>query len=174
MVNITAAPAEAGISEGNYTTWTHKWTKDLSGIAGNIRLRPHINEGDGVIVLQYRDLAGDEIFSLYNLSDATNIFTSPAGSDYMFGLSNPWAGYSLSYGVADFGTVSRSIERYVVIARSDNINIEIWRKLSTLLWSRDITAEVPGTTIKRWTISVTGKYLLIATANARLILYEGS
>ena len=179
---MTFVPVDPGISEGNYTEWVHKWTHTLpTGLSDYDTVTFHINDADNVLTIWWYD-GSRRRFAVYNVDDFSGIFISPAGTDYI--TSYPLWTYSGAgqaiFGVADpiAGGGSRTLQKYVLIARRGNITIEVWKENgSTPIWSHDITTESPGDDLDPGSsilISATGKYVLVITNGKKLILYEGS
>jgi len=170
------AAAPGGLSEGNYTTWTHKWTNDYpTGLlqAGSTSFL--IDERSGVLNLAWHDGANYR-FGIYNLSDFSAVFQSPALSNYTYVY--PWFAevrfFNLGNASLEDGGLSRSLQSYILLLRSDYHTIEVWRGGAGSLWSHSITGEEIGDTVFGAEISFTGKWVLVITNNKKLILYEGS
>ena len=185
---MTFVPVDPGISEGDYTEWAKKWTKDIpDGCYYNEAVDFMINDKDDKIYLEWWNGVGWARFGIYNTSDLSEVFTSVSGTHYSWTTNDIDGGVDYTdnrigflYGTARGKTYanwqgkSKSIQTYLLLLRTDNKTIEVWRGGTSLLWSRDITNDEAGVTARILYISPTGKYILILASNKKLILYEGS
>ena len=177
--HITEGDISTGIIEGDYTTWTHKWTND---IPGGLNLTDEYNfmidDINNVIRLIWADDDVDFRFGVYNINDFSTILESADGSDYTYEYGEVTYERGVSIGNVNLasGGMSRSIATYSLILPHDRKTIEVWRgTLGSPIWSHDITTEVPGDVVSGGGISLTGKYILVKIRdNKKLILYEGS
>ena len=177
MAQFFVSPGEPGIVEGNYKSWVHKWTKDPPTA---VRLRSmtfFIDEKNEVInFLWHQNSPSVTRFGIYNISDLSAVFESPVDSHYSFCVDDPCAcsGIFLGDAFLDSCNFSRSLQTYFLMLRVDEDTIEVWRGGSSVLWSHNTSDEVASTHVYHGAISLLGKYILIVTANDKLILYEGS
>lgn len=162
-----------GFKEGNYTSWTFKWSNAFpNGIGTYYHYAAYIDDKNNALYLSWKDSSGDHRFGLYNTADFSVIFQSPAGADYKYRGLTGAATFTRDVCLDSGGALS--LQTYVVINRYDGVTMEIWRGGVTPLWSRDITLDESGTYVRMFTISMTGKYLLVYTTSKKLLLYEGS
>jgi len=179
MVSLTkkAAAVAEGIVEGDYTSWTHKWTQDFpGGLNSTTYLDFYIDERSDVLFLTWQDAALNWRFGIYKLSDFSQVFQSPAGSDYIQAdgtFTVKW-GFHRSSAALIYGSCSCSLQSYVLIERIDGHTIEVWRGESSVLWSHDVQDDEAGVDIYNGEISLQGKLILLLASNSKLILYEGS
>lgn len=175
MAQFFTAPAEE--LEGNYTTWTWKWTNDIpDGISSWENISVHLDDETNVITLMWWDGSADNRFGIYNIADFSVVFESPPGSSYT--SSCPYDEFTLvllrgfieMYG----GGGSISLKKYILLLREGDDAIEVWRGGASALWSHDTSIDEAGTYIRAGIISLTGKYVLVQTHSGKLILYEGS
>jgi len=148
------------IVEGDYTTWTHKWTNEPPNGATLPFITNYIDEKNDVITILWRDDSSDDRIGTFTLEDFS-VVTLPVG-DYMSGPPLIETDYSL-----------KSLETYLLMRKDVNNEFEVWRGGSPL-WSLNITDDVPGATEAIPIISLSGKYILFFTNNNKLALYEGS
>ena len=172
-----------GISEGDYNTWTWKWTERPTSGTTSRSIDALIDEENSVISVAYRDTTSNWRFGVYNISDFSVVFESAAGSKYTYLHPDTREKRGMHHNMVDFtyGGMSRSLQTYLLLLRTDRDTIEVWRGGSTVLWSRSIAADF---TRSSWVfnghISLLGKYILIVTQDASspyytyLMLYEGS
>jgi len=170
--------AAAGIVEGDYTTWTHKWTKMLPGGINDWEYSDFfLDDKNGKIMAfwEYRDVSLYNRFGVFNISDLSQVFISPPKVDYQYTYPAPYTAEYIHFGmvVRGYGTTSKSFQTYVLFLLSDGITMEIWRGDSNALWSRNIQNDESGETVGNYIISPSGKYVLIVTMNEKLMLYEG-
>jgi len=165
------------IVEGDYTTWTHVWTNDIPGglLLWN-NFAAHIDDINDKIYLMWDDNAGDEMFGVYNVADFSEVFKSPALSAYTW--SPPFVGNEdtirRGWSVPWMGGGSVSLYSYVLLLRVDKDTIEVWRGDLIIPWMHDTSIDEAATEVRGGMISLKGKYVLIQTANNKLILYKGS
>ena len=175
-----AGEVAAGIAEGDYTSWTWKWTNAIpDGLDDYTRISFFIDDKNDVLYLAWED--GDtpprKRFGIYNLSDFSVVFESPSGLDYLALFPNQSYARFLKLGdvmLAEGGGLSRSLQRYVLLVREDEETIEVWRGGAIPLWSRNITLDTTGGTPYAGEISLTGKYIVVRSDADDLILYEGT
>ena len=172
--NIGGA-ADTGISEGDYTEWVHKWTKTLpGGLEYSEGLSIEIDETHGVINIGYSDTTSYQRFGIFNISDFSTVFISTASQNFHdAGFYMNGTGIDLQLVDEDLG-FSRSLISYILIARADNKTIEVFRSGTSALWSRNIQNDESGQTMGGMMMSNLGKYIIVATAQKNLLLYEGS
>jgi len=196
-----------GISEGDYNTWTLEWQRQVPGNDNNHYVSPVgfysvIDERNNTIVSYWADKTGSTYitrFGIYNLSDGSIVFESPEDAQYLF--HNPtiriWdKDYGkiidgmvyVHYSLGDAGDMSRSVQSYFLLLKSDGITVETWRSGASALWSRDFHGDIQAPLTQEWTnlmqfgISLTGKYILLMVFdNAAAVwplyywlLYKGS
>lgn len=183
--NVGGGVSEPGITEGDYTSWVHKWTVTLdenmtvsSEIVYGATLIDESNNtitvfsGDFYGVLTIYDLETGNILEQTSLTENYTMYTSiEAGVGIIMGSAH--IGYEYR------GDASRSLQTYYLFMRwrdypTSNCRcyIEVWRG-SNKLWGHNIRDEVAGATVATGEISLTGKYALICTGS-KLILYEGN
>ena len=166
--------------EGNFTTWTHKWTADLPGGIDSVELMTfHIDEANNILSVHYEDdsATGYNRFATLNLGDASIIFNSSSGVHYTYS-AYPESYYSHGGDsvplVKNFAASQRT---YLLLVRNDLENIEVWRQGSQL-WTHNVTSEVAGASVYGGGISRTGKYIIAgaypSSVGQRLVCYEGS
>jgi len=166
-----------GIAEGEYTTWAHVWTNDFTDGLNNKAYQDHyIDEKNDILYLAWRDNASvNERFALYNLSDFSSVFESSSAINYPTG--HPFAAsknFNFGSGLTDL-TLSHSIQSYLLLQRYDGMTIEVWRGGASYVWSHNIQTEVASDYAYTFSISTTGKYILVVTSiNKKIILYKGS
>lgn len=179
--------AAAGIAEGDYTSWSHKWTHNAPDVWDYPEpMDLFIDEKNSVVCIGWRDTDNNYRFGIYNLVDFSTIFESPAGSNYTYRASNFRFNKGFELGTSNFvgvtgeatidslmGGISRSIQSYILLLKSDRHTIEVWRGGSSVLWSHDIRSESAGAFVEMGLISLSGKWILVATSNGYLILYLG-
>lgn len=171
--------AAGGISEGDYTSWTHKWTNDYpDGLFTMSYTTFLIDERSDVLNLAWRDnLLGKYRFGIYNLSDFSVVFQSPSASSYFYNAPSADNARWTALGNVCLGEtgISRSLQSYVLLLGSDHHTIEAWRGGSSPVWSHSIRDEEAGDSARFGEMSLTGKWILVSTAsNKKLILYEGT
>ena len=187
---MTFVPVDPGISEGDYTEWTKKWIKDMPNGCYLVEYVDFmIDDKNNRIHLAWFDAtpAENARFGIYAISDFSEIFASVAGSNYSWSTNDIDGAddytdnrIGFQYGTArgkvanSFQGNSKSIQTYLLLLRTDDKTIEVWRGGDTVLWSRDITLDEAAVTPRILYISPTGKYILILTSNKKLILYEGT
>lgn len=183
MVNLTkkAAAAAAGIAEGDYTSWTHKWTNDFPDNVGDYdRYGTFIDEKNEVLNVLWQDENLNRRLGIYNLADFSTVFQSPSGSNYMGMYPNVANLLFGMFGLANVeeGGFTRSLQSYVAIYKNDEVTIEVWRGGSSPLWTHDVQDDAPGLAGGALEISPTGKWLLAipywGAVYGRLVLYEGT
>lgn len=183
MVNLSkkAVAAAAGISEGDYTTWTHKWTNTLPDGIDDYDMGLFIDERSNVIVIGWPSGSphpnSDYRWGIFNITDFSPVFLSPTGSRYTVGY--PFFGFDSGRFERGFSwlanwSISVSLQSYTLLLRYDEDTIEVWRGGGAKLWSHNTADEVAGTSVYAGGISLTGKYICIWTESRHLILYEGS
>lgn len=165
-----------GIVEGDYNTWTHKWTNDFPDGIPDYEYQDHyIDDKNNRLYLVWKDNSSKARFGIFNLSDFSTIFLSPSGSYYIPCL--PYATskhFTFGSTLCDCG-FSHSIQSYMLLDRADHVTIEAWRGGSTYLWSHNIQTDVSGVWPYCYSISPTGKYICVITySTCKIVLYEGS
>ena len=178
---MTFVPVDPGISEGNYTEWTHKWTKTLPDGLGTVwEIAAHIDEKNNVIVFLWADNApSSELrFAIFNISDFSQVYLSPSGVDFGKGTvwSPSWNGafeFSLLVNATSW-SMNRALQTYILILNADGKTVEVWRAGASALWSKNIQLDEAGETVVNFMISIEGKYILVTTNNKKILLYEGS
>jgi len=179
MVTIS----RAGITEWNYTSWTKKWVNQPAGNFYNASdLDVLIDEKNDTLSISYKDGSSRYRFGVYNISDFSAVYESPAGSHYTYAPPVMSRKEALTHGLAhlEYGGVSQSMQTYLLLLRSDEYTIEVWRGGASALWSRDTRTDLGASC---WCdyggISLRGKYVLVvatkrtAPTGNHLILYEG-
>jgi len=173
--NIITSKVSAGIEEGEYTSWTHKWTNTLSATLFTcIHLDVLVDDKNDKIIIGGYDSNSDARFGIFNVSDFSQVFMSPSGGDYTHYSPETYYKEWFAFGAASyrFGSQSRSIQTYLLLLRNDEKTLEVWRDGSS--WSRDIQNDEAGVTVSVFLISPTGKYLLVVTKDQKIMLYEGT
>lgn len=173
-----------GISEGDYTNWTWKWTKKpTSGINSTGDIDALIDEKNNVIIVNWADNSNKTRVGMYNISDFSVVYESPTGSDYTLGSTENTRKQGFHFGMVNlyYGGRSRSQQTYILLERVDYDTIEVWRGGAARLWYRSTAADF-GRAV--WpdagAISILGKYILIvvrdktAPYDTYLMLYEGA
>lgn len=177
MADFSPAAAEPGIVEGDYTTWTHKWTNVLpDGLSDTYACGFQIDEKNNVVSIGYEDANFKERFGVFNLEDFSEVFLSPAGSDYMPypTINNYEYGVKTGHAYLYAGAISTSLCSYLLFLREGRDIIDVWRGGSGSLWSHDTSAEVADTHVFSGGISLTGKWILLEMNDKQFVLYEGS
>jgi hypothetical protein len=179
MVNLSKKTA-GGFVEGEYTTWTHKWTNTVPGgmfleeYAGM-----HIDDLNDIISLSW--YGGSPVrthFGRYNIADFSAIFESPAANNYA--TTPNYRSYETERNMDKYTRFApaSALQTYVLLARLPSL--EVWRGSgATPLWNRDITideATIVG--YIGYSISPTGKYIgvFVYTTDSwveSIMLYEG-
>jgi len=163
------------IVEGDYTTWTHKWTNTYdNGIYQSYRASTFIDTNNEVVIISWEDSSRNYRFGIYTLSDFSIVVESSPGGDYTQGYADQGLKYGFELGTSypSMGGISRSIQSYILLTRLDASTIEVWRGSSS--WSHNVSIEDPSSYLESAEISIDGKYILVTTSNDNLILYEGS
>ena len=160
---------EAGIVEGDYTSWTHKWTNDYPENQTNFDVQDMtLDENKGVITMIY--LAGTYRIAIHTIEDFTQLYL---GSDPKY---SAWGAYKKGIVIGNANLInygfSQSLQSYLLMS-DDPFNVVKVFRGGSLLWSHDMRIEVPGSQPQYGLISLTGKYILILTYSEKLILYEG-
>jgi hypothetical protein len=178
----------SGIIEGDYNTWTYKWSMALTD--GNCDATPAfcIDEVNDIFYLWWGDNKThpeqDKMrFGCYNMSDHSVVFESPRDSHYGINTETYNAGYGDytfwqgCHGIQQ--SIMRSHQTYMLLNRHADTwfypTIEIWRA-GVLLWSRDVRDDTEEATADLYTteLSLTGKYIMFFdNATMKLWLYEG-
>ena len=162
--------------EGNYSTWTHKWTKEFpDGLLGYNYAAFYINEDKGIFAITWRDAASSDRYGVYKLADMSVVFQSPAGAHYLY--SRPELSYHRWITIGETGDFSgggyaASRTRYLAIVRNDGRTLEIWKD-GVLKQTIVITDYIAGAYCELGHFSLTGKYLILTTL-PYLLLFEGS
>ena len=180
---VISAGNGGGITEGDYNTWTKEWFWDYPlGLEGtHHRVSYYIDEANAILYIWLDDLNGDTRFCSYNLADHTTIFESTGGTDYIH-FYPYFADKQIDQGVVTAsGGISKSIQTYLALFRDDAGSeykiIEVWKD-GAKLWSYDTSADYQAhaynDNAETFCISLTGKYILVWTYYADLILYKGS
>jgi len=172
MVNLTkkAAAAAEGIAEGDYTSWTHKWTNDYPESWTNWEVQDMmLDENKEVIILSY--LTSTYRLSIHKIEDFTQLYI---GSDPFYSAWGGWKKGMLIGNVKliEYG-MSQSLQSYLLMADDPFHVVKVFRG-GSLLWSHDMRIEAPGDQPQFGLISLTGKYILLLTYSKKLILYEGA
>lgn len=166
--------------EGDYTSWTKVWNNTLlDGVYTNDKLIFHIDEVNEVLYLSWGDDNSDARFGIFNLADYSVVFNSTPNVWYQRDYFDIYDMKNYCFGnvYLAYGGASRSLQTYVLLSRSDQKTIEVWRGDATPLWSRNIQLDTDSDTegIYSGMISPTGKWILVYESwYEELILYEGS
>lgn len=179
-----AGEEEVGIVEGDYNTWTWKWTKAPSDGIGTLDdISVLIDEKNEVLNIAYQDNSNKNRFAIYNISDFSSVYEAPSGSHYLYAEPNAFYNASIHQGYVYFysGGISQSVQTYLLLMRDDNKTVEVWRGGSAALWSRDVSLDHPTLySCDGGAISATGKYVLTGIMDSvspylrYIMLYEGS
>jgi len=176
MVNLTKKPAAAangGIVEGDYTSWSFKWVNSIPyGLYNKGYLGFFIDEINEVINIAWVESNTWYQFMICNISDFSTVFQHPAGSDYISRYPEAQQGDGIRLGAVGGGGMSRAIQTYILLLRPDEKTLEVWRGGSSPLWSHDVTIDQSPSTVWVKAISLSGKWILVSTTQAKLILYE--
>ena len=180
MVDLSKKAA-AGIAEGEYTAWTHRWTHTVpGGMFMDAYASVHIDDVNDIISLSwYRASPAYTRFGRYNAVDFSTIFESPPDSSYA--TTANYRAYELVRNVDKYTRLApaSTLQTYVLLFRGPTL--EVWRGGgATPIWSRDMT--IDESTIVSYigySISATGKYIvvLVYTTDSwieSIMLYEGS
>jgi len=183
-LTVISGGGGGGITEGDYNTWTEKWSWEPTNVVYSNRIAFFIEESNDVFYLWWYANSPRKIrFGTYNISDHSAIFESPSDSDY-----TPYAPYVAGAGDYTFFSGCHSLEEsilhshqtYILLLRPDpsyyNNTIEIW-KAGSLLWTRDIRDDTGEATAepRATSLSLTGKYIMLfENTTNKLMLYEGS
>lgn len=173
--------AGGGIEEGDYTSWTHKWSWSVPEGVYYKKIAFYIDEENDILYLWWYANSPQKIrFGAYNITDHSAIFESPTGIDYLYaGPAIVGAGdhtiqlpcHYLPYAVL------RSHQTYMLLERDDLEKIEVWRA-GSLVWSHDLNIEGGGSYAEACAaeISLTGKYILLYECSDlhKLVLFEGT
>lgn len=180
---------EVGIEEGDYNTWTLKWSMALTDGSKYDTPAFYIEEVNDIFYLWWYDdkthpEADKTRFGVYNMSDHSAVFESPRDSHYL----NNTEMYNGGYGDYTFWqgchgiqqSIMRSHQTYILLNRYAATwfqpIIEVWRA-GALLWTRDVLDDTGEASADIYTseISLTGKYIMFfETTSRKLWLYEGS
>lgn len=176
----TGAAGTSGIFEGDYNTWTYKWSWALpNGLYDYRRVAFYIDDKNSIFYLWWDASSPGKIrFGVYNIADHSAIFESPTDSDYLY--DDPDV-----YGVGDatffmgchalIFSILRSHQTYILLCRETRHTLEVWNA-GTKIWTRDMredTGETSGQAVSA-EISLTGKYILFYDYySQKLWLYEG-
>uniref|UniRef100_A0A6H2A142 Uncharacterized protein n=1 Tax=viral metagenome TaxID=1070528 RepID=A0A6H2A142_9ZZZZ len=179
MVNLSKK-ATAGIAEGDYTTWTYKWTNTVPvGMFFNTLAGMHIDDLNDIISLSwYSTTPAKTHFARYNIADFSAIFESPADADYA--TTPNYREYEVIRNMDKYTRFApaSSLQTYLLLARLPSL--EVWRGSGgTPIWSRNITLdEATIVDYIGYSLSATGKYIgvFVYTTDdwtASVMLYEG-
>ena len=165
-----------GLQEGDYTTWTLKWIKDvpngLYGPSHDWYIGAQLNDRNNQLLLFWYDSNRDTRFGIYDFSDGTTIHETPA--DTYSAIPHMKYTDAILYGYSYLcGSVSISLQSYVLMSNERCDGIEVWRGGTSALYIHDITID-EASTIRHGGISPTGKYIIILTNSAKVLCYEGS
>lgn len=194
------------VVEGDYNTWTFQWQQPVLGRSNGhylsaVDYSALIDEKNERIVSYWLDKTSGGVwisrFGIFDLLTGSSIFASPENTPYL--SPYPEIGYyprriveGMVEGDRDddsySGSISRSIQTYMLVRRSDTYTLEVWRGDATPRLTLDFRNDIQTPLIYQWVnirqfgISLTGKYILLMIWNHATptppffywMLYEGS
>jgi len=175
-------PAPKVVLEGDYSTWTRKWTKDFpdEGIL-NVD-HESMAFSDSHLYILWRAKYGLEArwrFLLLNLADGSSEFDSP--KDVYYTSTYPDMAYSqvfecnqlagTRYGAACFSLLAK----YVALLRFGDTQFEIWKD-GKKVWTSPLASEAVAGASNYFYVGLRrdGKYLIAVTDNNKIVSFEGS
>lgn len=172
-----------GISEGNYSTWTKKWVNaPANGLASVGTMDVLIDDKKGILSILYEDGNNKYRLGIYNISDFSAVYESPAGTHYTYNYPALSTKRALYMGMTSFEYYgfSRSIQTYLLLMRNNQDTIEVWQGGTSALWSTNTQTDFGvSSTCDAGAISITGKYILVGMYQnvspylQTFMLYEG-
>jgi hypothetical protein len=172
----------AVVLEGDYTTWTKKWTVDFpdEGIL-NVD-HEAMGFSDSYLYIIWRAKYGLEQrwrLMILNLADGSTKFSSP--SDVYYTSTYPDLSYSevfecnqlagTRYGAAGFSLLGR----YILLLRYGDTQFEIWKD-GEKVWTSPLASEaVAGASTYYFAgLRRDGKYVIAVTDNTKIVCFQGS
>lgn len=183
--NLVVVGVGGAISEGDYNTWTHKWTwEPTEGFNTYNKQACYMDEKNGIFYLWWYDNQGSPNwstirFGVYNIVDHSIIFESPLDSDYTPSIPYVYGAgdQTISLGCHSlYEGILRSHQTYILVNRPGQNIIEMWRA-GIKIWTHDITDDTGEAFAGPYAtdLSLTGRYILFYEGvTHKLMLYEGS
>ena len=118
-------------------------------------------------------------FLILNISDGSEVFSSPIGTDYLWNRSYiSYMGGFLYNSLAEVASGAGCfsiMSKYVIISQNDGKRFEVWKD-GALNWTSPLaSAAVSGaTTYFHIGLRYDGKYIIAVTDNHRLVCFGGS
>jgi hypothetical protein len=160
--------------EGDYSDWEKIWEWDIpDGLLDIDRFA--ITFDQDRLYISYLDATPRTRLAILNVKNASQIFLSPSGVNYLY--TSSYVGYMLSFMFNIAGAYSVSVRgRYVVLGVPFNgERIEVWKN-GVKQWESPRASEaVPGATYY-YAVAIRhdGKYVAAVTDNYKLVCFEGS
>ena len=160
--------------EGDYSTWTKKWEYDFPqglDFSGYVC----ITFSPDHLTIAYVDGDGDYRFVIINVTDASEVFTSPAGSSYIGSRPENIFKTSFHFNTLTAGRGFSIMGKYSLIIDDGWDNLEVWKD-GVKVWTSPLASEVVSgaSMFLTWGIRYDGKYVIAVTDNDKLVCFEGS
>jgi len=179
VVDVTAQIDPVPVAfeiEGDYETWEKLW--DMA-IPDGLYISSSISGifSEDYLYLWWRDSGGYRRFAIYKLQDGTQVFLSPATTNYIREWPGQVATSQPLYNILTFlqqGIVFSIRCRYAVLIRFDMTILEVWKKGVKVWTAPDPSTIITGAT--EWYsmgISFDGKWLGAITDNEYLVIFKG-
>jgi hypothetical protein len=178
LQQVAAECVGVELLEGDYNYWAKIWDWTVSEDLDDIDTIT-VTFGKMYVYVAWGDSALNHRFAVLNIADGTELFKSPAGSNYYGG--EPHISYAElflyntlvpgSYGGASFSVLGK----YVLILKDGSQTMEVWKD-GTLVWtSPKASVAVPGaSTYEHLAIRFDGKYVFALTDTHKLVCFENA
>jgi len=175
---VAAECAGIEVIEGDFSAWSLIW--DIPFPDGlNSLLFVDATASKDYLYVTYLDGAPNSRLLIVKISDGSQVFLSPAATDYLasVGAISEYRNFmynTLVY-VLNGGKSFSILAKYVLLLRLDLITLEVWKD-GVLQWSSpDPSTIIAGATDWRnGFIRFDGKYVFAVTDNSRIACFEGA